>query len=281
MKRIIFAGLASLLVLTTSCEKKDNSSDEGNGKLKVSITDSPFPFELIQSASVTIVKGEVKAADVNGNEEASFLTFFEDSATFNLMDLRNGITDELTVADIPAGSYDEVRLVISSASITLVNGQTYDLKIPSGSSSGLKVKIDPSIDVNGGLTSELVLDFDVSKSFVLKGNMKTPAGINGFNFKPVIRAVNTSSSGRLQGMVTDTTDMAVAGVSVWLEQDTVVASALSDTTGYYKIIALPEGEYDVYATKPGFDTVSVQGIMINAANSTQQDFTLTPSSQTK
>ena len=58
--------------------------------------------------------------------------------------------------------------------------------------------------VDGGLTSELLLDFDLSKSFVMRGNLDKPSGIIGFIFKPVIKAVNNTTAGRLEGLVTDT-----------------------------------------------------------------------------
>lgn len=42
------------------------------------------------------------------------------------------------------------------------------------------------------------------KSIVLKDNMFTPAGIKGFNCKPVLRAVNKTTTGSVEGLVTDT-----------------------------------------------------------------------------
>lgn len=70
----------------------------------------------------------------------------------------------------------------------------------------MKIFIDPSIDVVGGLTAELLLDFDVSQSFVIQGNPAFPADIKGFIFKPTIKAANLSISGRLAGTITDDLD---------------------------------------------------------------------------
>jgi hypothetical protein len=41
-------------------------------------------------------------------------------------------------------------------------------------------------DTEGELV-EIVVDFDVAESFVVQGNPDTPAGINGFTFKPVLK----------------------------------------------------------------------------------------------
>ena len=276
---MIFAGLACLIVVATSCEKKTgNSTGPGNGTLKVSITDSPFPMDYIASATVTVVRAEIRPA---GEADTSFITIFNDSATFDLMDLRNGITDELSRTEIPAGSYDEMRLYVTSASLTLTGGETFNLKVPSGSTSGLKIKVDPPIDVQGGLTSELVLDFDLSRSFVVEGNFNTPAGIKGFIFKPVIRAVNASTSGRVEGMVTDTTGSALSNVTVWVQKDTLVAASLTDSTGFYRIIAIPAGAYDVSASMESYETSDVQGVTVTAGNSTRQDFVLVPSAASR
>src|SRR3990167_5116760 len=76
-----------------------------------------------------------------------------------------------------------------------------DVTIPSGDASGLKVYIDPPLEIRTGAVSELMLDFDVSKSFVVQGNPETPAGIKGFHFKPVVRVGNSSVHGTISGEV--------------------------------------------------------------------------------
>jgi len=60
-----------------------------------------------------------------------------------------------------------------------------------------------------------------------------------------------------------------------VEQDSVIASAFSDVTGYYNIIGLATGIYSLFATKENFDTVR-SDIVIIAGNRTTRNFTLTP-----
>jgi len=67
----------------------------------------------------------------------------------------------------------------------------------------------------------------------------------------------------------------VENASVWIEQDTLVTSALTDATGYYRMIGIPAGMYDIYATAENYDTVSVTGIKVLAGNLFEQNFTLT------
>jgi hypothetical protein len=125
----------------------------------------------------------------------------------------------------------------------------------------------------GGLTSEVLLDFDLSRSFVMRGNLAA-AKMNGFIFKPVIRASNLSTAGRIEGIVSDTTLLRIADAKVWISQDTVLATSFSDTHGYYAFIGIPEGTYSVYATKENYDTVAFSGIKVIAGNRTVQNFIL-------
>jgi len=269
--KIILALLGAGILLFSACQKTDN---DNYGTLKVTITDDPFPIDFIEEANVTITKVEARMkSDTSGN---SYITLFEDTLEYNLLDLRNGIVAELTELEVPVGSYDLIRLYVDQASISIKDGGTYEVKVPSGSQTGIKVFISPAIKVEGGLTSELLLDFNLDKSFVLKGNTHSPNGINGFNFKPVIRAVNNSIAGTIEGTVSDTSFAALVSASVWIVQDTTFATAYTDSTGYYAMPGIPEGNYSLYSTKENHDTVMFSDVEIVAANRTVKDFVLTP-----
>jgi hypothetical protein len=112
----------------------------------------------------------------------------------------------------------------------------------------------------------MILDFNLSNSFVLQGNMNSPAGIKGFIFKPVIRAVNNSVAGRLEGKVTDKNGAKIKEASIVVKQDTVVATAVADTMGYYAVLGLPSGVYSVIAAKENYDTLKVENVIITSGN---------------
>ena len=272
---ILGAGIL-LLAGCQGIEQIDNNGDSGlPGKLVISLTDDPFPVDLIENAEVVITKVEIRQeADTS---DYPFMTLMEDTVSFDLMDLRNGITAELLNMEIPAGQYDLIRLYVQEASLTVKDNGTYHVKVPSGAQTGIKLYLDPAVRVEGGLTAEILLDISLENSFVLKGNMHTPAGIKGFNFKPVIRAVNKSTAGSIEGFVSDTSMTEIAHASVWLEQDSVVASAFSDSAGFYAMIGIPAGIYSVYAAKENYDTAFFNNVEIVAANKTIQDITLGPS----
>ena len=64
--------------------------------------------------------------------------------------------------------------------------------------------------------------------------------------------------------------------AVWVEQDSVVSTTFTDTSGFYAIIGVPAGNYSVFTTKADHDTVSALGLEVVAGNETQQNFELTP-----
>lgn len=266
--------MASLVLMITGCNKEIGNND-GHGRLIINVTDAPFPYDMVESATVTITKVEIRRVGDGVPDGNPFMVVSEDTVVFNLLELRNGVVEELVDLEVPAGRYDLVRLYVDNAGLKVRDGGDFKVKVPSGKETGIKLFIEPWLEVDGGLTSELLLDFDLSKSFVVQGNPFTPAGIKGFIFKPVIRAVNNTEAGRITGHVTDTSKAVVKEASVWVEQDTVVVTGVTDTLGYYAFIGLPEGIYSVFATKEDFDTVVVEDVKVLKGNRTVVNFTLT------
>lgn len=258
-------------VFVTACD--DSSSKDATGKLKLELTDAPFPTDLVAEANVTIDKIEIrKSGESEGNP---FVLLSEEERTFNLLTLSNGVTANLVDMDIEVGSYDLIRLYVANAEIVLKDGTKYDLKVPSGAQTGIKIFIDPSIEIAGGLTAELLLDFNVSKSFVVQGNPNTPAGINGFIFKPTIKASNLSTAGRLVGTVFGAADAGLEGAEVSvIAADTVYTATFTNENGEYTVLGIDAGTYNVEYAKEGFESALVEGIVITAANQTTQDVTL-------
>jgi hypothetical protein len=268
MKKLII--LISAIFIFSSCTK----TTEGPGKMVIKITDDPFNISFVESATITINKIEIRKTGQGDN--GKFTVLSSDTMTFDLMKLRNGITQELTNIEIPQGNYDLIRLYVEEASLKIKDQSvSYKVKVPSGSQTGIKVFISPGITVAGGLTSELLLDFDLSRSFVMRGNMDHSAGVNGFIFKPCIKVTNNSTAGRIEGQVIDTSNVILENAKVWVKKDTVLATAFTDGTGHYAFIGVPSGTYSVFATKDNYDTVSYSDVKVISGNRTIQDFILT------
>ena len=279
---LALAVLVTVFAISACNEESTPDLSSDTGKLSIELTDAPINIDMVQEANVTITR--IEARRVLDSAEADsvrpFMDLSNETETYNLLELRNGVTETLVDMEVPTGKYDLIRLYVDEASLTLKNGDTYSVKVPSGKQTGIKVFIEPAIQVQGGLTSELLLDFDISKSFIMQGNINTPAGVKGFIFKPVIRAVNQTTAGQIMGLVTDTSETPLNEAAVWIRKDTVISTTYSDTTGEYTILGVPEGSYDLYAAKEGYDTLQVNNVEVTPGNVTTRDLALTPKDTT-
>jgi uncharacterized repeat protein (TIGR02059 family) len=273
MKKLLFTIIA-IAVLASACTKTSDSINKPNmpGKLIVKITDDPFNISSVESASVTISKIEIRKAGANDGDP--FIELAINPVTIDIFKLRNGITEELVNLEIPQGDYDLVRLFVDEANLKLKDiDEIFNMKVPSGEQTGIKVFISPVIQVEGGISAELLLDFDLSKSFVMRGHDAK----NGFLFKPCIRATNSSTAGRIEGVVTDNSPdkVGIENATVSLQKDAEApVIALTDATGHYVLIGVPAGTYSMSATKENYDTVSAEGVVVYLGNKVTQDFVL-------
>ena len=280
--------IISLLVLGCERVAVDEENTEKTGKLLVTLTDAPFPSDLVDEVNVTIERVELKLksdddyddedekSTMSGDEIDSLLVISAESQIFNLLDLSNGIKTLLAEVEIPSGEYSEIRLIISAANIVLTDGKEFDLEVPSGKSSGIKIKIKPTLVVYSGMENEVILDFDVSRSFKVKGNPKNKHGIKGFMFKPVIRAVNNSLAGKIQGTVKNIEDELIqdAYITLFNETDTVT-TAISNKDGYYAIIGLPQGNYQINCGHDDYLISETFDVEVIEEEVTQRNFVLT------
>ncbi len=272
MKKLLLAILAAG-VAVSGCNKLDTATTmSGPGRLSVKITDDPFNISTVESATVTISKIELRKADAA--QADSFLVLTTTPVTVNIFELRNGLTQELVNLEVPKGDYDLVRLYVDGASLKLKGiNEPFNLKVPSGAQTGIKVFVNPVIHVDGGISEELLLDFDLSRSFVMRGHDAR----NGFIFKPVIKAVNNSTEGRVEGVVTDNSAQkaGIKNVTVTLLNPGVdTVTALTDTTGHYLLVGVPAGTYSMTASKDNYVTASVAGVVVVAGNKVTQNFIL-------
>ena len=126
------------------------------GVLTIKITDAPFPSDLVEEANITIdmvtlkksdsymdeseMETETETENTSMSDTTAFIILSEETQTINLLDLSNGVTQVLSENEIPVGDYNEIRLHITEAGILLKDGREFDLKVPSGNASGLKIK---------------------------------------------------------------------------------------------------------------------------------------------
>jgi len=276
-----------IAVIFTACSENTNS-DSTVGRLSIQLTDAPFPHDLVAEANVTVFKVEARYqgsaqnidstdATVEMHDGKPFVVLMENEIEVNLLDLTNGLTQSLADLDVPVGTYDLLRIYVKGTNVVMKNGDTYDLKVPSGSQSGIKVFMTPALEINGGLSSDLLLDFDVSKSFVAKGYNKKLGTLNGFNFKPVIKASNIATTGSLKGVITGIEENIAQGpiegvqVGVFIA-DTLNTTSFTDADGAYMIMGLDAGTYTIEVDKDPYVVQTLDGVEITAGGTTVRDF---------
>ena len=292
MKIKLFTIALFVVTVLVSCTDNDDKNSD-YGRLSVNLTDAPFPHDLVAEANVTIFKIDARYKgdmDINSElednldssmtteEKSSFVVLMEDEMEVNLLELTNGVTKNLVDLDVPVGIYDLVRVYVKGVNVVLTDGSTFDLKVPSGEQTGIKIFIKPGLVVEGGLSADLLLDFDVSKSFVAKGGGSKFENITGFNFKPVIKACNMSTAGTLSGKVTTLQEEVAVGLEgaqvAVFAADTLNTTTFTDADGKYMVMGLMAGSYDVEVELSTYQKESVTDIEIVAGNTTSQDFIL-------
>lgn len=185
-------------VLLGACGSDVSPTQDGTGTIVVKLTDAPFPFELVEKVEVHVVRVDAKREDVSeaqadadtdddDKNRGGWVTIAEPDAVIDLLTLRDGVTTNLGQQTIQAGTWRAFRLIIDPAlsKVTLKDGTNPDVQWPSAGRSGLKVQLDKSVTIDDGESAEVVIDFDVGESFVMRGNSIQN---NGLLFKPVIRA---------------------------------------------------------------------------------------------
>jgi len=252
--------LTPLLALAAAAACSDNTGASGTGTVVVRLSDAPS--DDLQSATIYVSQVTVKGSGVSADEQVVSST----KASYDLLTLQNGVTATLGTTSVPTGSYGQIRLLVDSARVVLKTGHTFadgsttaKLTVPSGSESGLKVNLSPAVDVTAGQTV-LLIDFDVSQSFVFQGPSSHP---NSISFKPVLHATSMDVAASISGTVTPA--VAQATVYAIAGTDTVQTAFADVTTGAYTLHFLAPGTYIVAAKALGFTTaVSASLVLGNA-----------------
>lgn len=220
MKKILFFA-AILSVGFVSCKKDKPKGDTAH--VSVRLTDAPGAFSnvFLNVKSVVVVtdRGQ-QTLDLKGG-------------VIDILRFRNGRDTLIADADIPAGTIQQVRLVLyDTGNKVVVDGVTHDLTTPSGQTSGVKLKVQDVL--TAGVAYTLKLDFDVAKSIVLTGNGK-------YILKPVIRTIAEATSGVITGMVSP----AASSPAVYAIMGTDTVGTMADATGKFYFPGLPAGTYNV------------------------------------
>ena len=288
------------IFMFVACGGDDGSSSSNTGTLSLSLTDAAT--DEYRAVYVTIDEVKVHVGD---DEDGEWQVVAQPEKTYNLLELVNGVLVTLGTAELDSGHYTQMRLIIGDDPDEGLNlfdeghphgnyiiDSSYDiheLKIPSGFQTG--VKLVHQFEIIDSLATELILDFDASKSIVKAGN-------NGeYLLKPTIKVIDTMELAVVSGIVKDDADapngleggMVTAQTyndSASDEKDEVVihSSTFTDDSGNYKLYVEPGDYYIVaYKGKEGADGPYGPGCASLLAESNTlhtQDFVLSAAAST-
>ncbi len=185
----------------------------------------------------------------------------------NLLNLTNGVLEDLGQTSLPAGHYTQLRLELAANSgtnfansVVLASDPNKEIALDTPSAVQSGIKLVNEFDVAPGQHVDLVLDFDALKSVVARGN-------GTYSLKPVIRVVPTELNG-IAGFV----DTAILGDDVRVSAQTngkvICSTTPNPQTGEFFLARLAPGNYDVVLTGKGRATVVIAGVPVATTVST-------------
>ncbi len=172
MKRnilILSAILFSASVAFISCSKDDT---KGKSTLHVRLTDAPTAFEQV---NVDIREVRVKFSD--DTTSSGWVTLTTYPGIYNLLAYQNGVDTLLGTGVFPTQVVKEIRFVLGPNNTIKDAGVVYPLTIPSGSESGLKLKINKALNAT---LETIIIDFDAALSVKKEGT-------GDYKLRPVLK----------------------------------------------------------------------------------------------
>lgn len=170
-----FAAVTAFAIIAiVSCKKDSSSTNNGTSSLQVRLTDGP--------TNLAEVNVDIKAVNVKFSDDTSgnngWVSMPTKVGVYNLLGLQNGVDTLLATLTVPKDTLREIRFVLgANNSIKDTFGVVYPLTIPSGSESGLKIKVGKKLAAS---LETLIIDFDAALSIFKTGN-------GTYMLKPVLK----------------------------------------------------------------------------------------------
>ena len=233
--RSLFVLTAFLLSLCMIGCDDNSTNSSATGMLRVEGFDSPPPVD-VDSIWLHVLRVEAhSSAD-------GWVTLSEPDTVFDFLELTNGVTAVLAdTTVVPAGDYQQMRLVLSDSNNIFIDGAWHPLIVPSGTQSGVKINLNFTVEPDELV--EIMIDFDAGHSINW-----TP---NDYKLKPVFHAFKKTLSEAISGTVTDTLGVGIEDAMVTAFDGSDSTSTLTDTAGNYTLI-LPSGTYTLEASAAGY-----------------------------
>ena len=277
------------MVSVAACYKDDAPLSPQTGlRTHIMLTDAPFPYDSVARVDIYIVSiAASTGTDTTDNAGgAEWEMVSQPRQRYNLLDLQRGVTDTVGEAVLPRGQYRSLRMILNTDSSSITSKSGSQLPINWNFSAGLPqlyALVDGANTVSGD-SARIVIDFDVGRSF-------WPLDNGGFQFLPVMRAVNEAATGGISGTVRgdtlaadprpigDVTITVYSGNPDAFEQSwSVRATGRTTSDGRFTIPYLMPGTYIVRSDAPRSSPFSAgvhsSVVVVRGATTNAVDITL-------
>jgi hypothetical protein len=210
------------------CLIMGSCSDDSSDKIiyNVKMTDGPGPYSAVNI--------DLRGVEITGNGGSTVL-LNTNSRIYNLLNFSNGVDTLIATGGLEMSSVEQIRLILGDSNTIVVNNQTYPLSTPSADQSGLKLQVHQTLEA--GVAYNVLLDFDATKSIVEQGNGQ-------YKLKPVIRTIETATSGAIKG-------------SILPKDVNVIIEVIASNSNSYTTVTNSDGKFIVQGLPPGSYTVSI------------------------
>jgi len=306
----IFAGVIALCFvgIATGCGGSGSSMSvtpmSSTGTVSVSISDPPsckHPNGTFEHVYITVRSVQAHTSANATDSTPGWQELAPDLGSKPIqVDLfstaqTNCVLAQLGSASLPAGDYQQIRLLLVSNSpgagdavpsinacagngyncVVLGDNTIHELALSSEANTGLKIPpgqiVGGPLSVAAGQSVDLNIDFNACASIVQQGN-------GGFRLKPTLTAgqISPNNSG-IGGQIVDASNTkAVTGtVLVAIEQpdkagiDRIVMEATADSNGNFRFCPLPMGVFDIVVVAIGPNNLPYNAtVVLNVPNGT-------------
>lgn len=294
-------GLSVIVLTLTACGGGGGDPapvEDATGVINIALTDATVD-------EVDVVNVRFTGLTLKPQMGGEIVYVFDAPKDIDLLTLRGGVTAQLLPdSRVPVGAYNWVRLAVDAefdnvfdSYAMLTDGTQVELRVPSGSQSGLKLV--SGFTITQDQSTNIVIDWDLRKA------LSDPQGQPGLHLRPALRVTDMAAFGTLNGTVAEalvegdecTNDpIAGTGSAVYIyagevvdpldirgaDTDPLVTATVSQDAGgvyRYEVNYLSVGEYTVAFTCQASDDVPdseeaidfspvVTGVLINNGETT-------------
>ncbi|MBL7699277.1 MAG: DUF4382 domain-containing protein [Chitinophagaceae bacterium] len=147
-----------------SCKK-----DSDTTRVRINLTDAPAEYDEV---NVDIREVNIKT----DGDTSGWVSVPTKAGIYNLLEYQDGVDTLIAEALLTGNAIKEIRLVLGDDNTIKKDGESFPLTIPSGSESGLKIKLQQAL--SGGI-ADVTLDFDAALS--------VKSEESGYKLRPVVK----------------------------------------------------------------------------------------------